>query len=199
MPATSAGMTGVGVRRDPIVHSSSTNDFSRASASSHCRDTLSRYLRASSIGFGSSSNRLSRPARMLRTMPASSKTRRCLLTAWRDNLVTAVRREIDCGAPWLSLARTDNRVSSPSAAKTDARARSAARPLGRLSEMPGDVVHLLAPAAFVHPKGLVAARAWNLVEARLDDAQQRSGRGRLQREFDERRRRGGRVPALGRA
>ena len=45
---------------------------------------------------GSSSNRLSRPTRTRRTMPAPSSTRRCLLTAWRVRVVPAVSRAMDC-------------------------------------------------------------------------------------------------------
>src|SRR6266540_684291 len=54
--------------------------------------------------------------------------------------------------------------------------------------MPCDVFKLLAPAALVHAKRLVTAVAWQLVEPRLDDAQQRPRRGFLQGELDERRR-----------
>ena len=50
---------------------SSTYDFRRCSALSHCTDTSSKYLRASSIAFVSSSNRFWRPLRTLRTTPAS--------------------------------------------------------------------------------------------------------------------------------
>src|SRR5262245_60925277 len=125
------------------------------------------------MGFASSANWLSRPTRRRRTIPASSKTRRCLVTACRVRLVPAVRREIDCALPFASLVSTDKRVSSPSAANTDARVLSAADPLSRLFDMLFDVSELSAPAALIHTKRLVAAVTWQLVEARLDDAQQR--------------------------
>jgi hypothetical protein len=63
---------------------SSTNDFSLANAWSHCSETRSRYVLICSIGSTSNSNRLSRPARVLRTTPALSSTRRCLVIACRE-------------------------------------------------------------------------------------------------------------------
>src|SRR6516162_3010574 len=152
---------------------------------------------------GSSANRLSRPLRTLRTTPAPSNTRRCLVTAWRVSSVPRVRREIDCGLPSLSLASTDSRVSSPSAANTDARVFSAparAPPEDALSrgllDMPFDVLHLHSPAAFIHPERLVAAFRRDLVEARFDNLQQGSGRGLFERELDQGRRLPGVVLAL---
>ena len=117
--------------KEPLVGFvySSTSTLSRANAGSHCLETYSRYSRASSIGFNSSSKRLSRPTRKQRTAPTPSRTRRCLVTACRVRLVPAVRREIDCASPFASLARTDKRVSSPSAANTDARGLNEASPL----------------------------------------------------------------------
>jgi len=157
-------MTG---RRDWSAHRhrsprsySSTSDFSRAKALSHCLETCSRYLRTSSIGFVSSANWLSRPTRTQRTTPALSRTRRCLVTACRVRLVPAVRREIDCGSPFVSLTSTDRRVSSPKAANMDAWVFDAAGRLCRLSDMLCDVFKLDAPTALVHPKCLLAASAW---------------------------------------
>src|SRR5262245_5602705 len=54
--------------------------------------------------------------------------------------------------------------------------------------MPGDVSELNAPTALIHTKRLVAAFAWQLVEARLDDAQQRPCRGFLQGKLNKCRR-----------
>src|SRR5262249_7943285 len=142
----------------------------------------------SSIGFGSSANWLSRPTRRHQTIPASSKTRRCLVTACRVRLVPAVSREIDCALPFASLVSTDKRVSSPSAANTDARVLSATDPLCRLFDMLCDVFELRAPTALIHSKRLVAPVAWQLVEAGLDDAQQRPRCCSLQGKLDKRRR-----------
>src|SRR5882762_4231690 len=59
----------------------STKDFSLASAWSHSSEMRSRYSFSSSIGFGSSSKRLSRPVRTQRTIFVLSRTRRCLVIA----------------------------------------------------------------------------------------------------------------------
>src|SRR6185503_2267218 len=141
----------------------------------------------SAIGFGSISNRLSRPTRTLRTMPASASTRRCFVTACRDRLVPSVRRAMDCGSPLSSLPSTASRVSSPSAANTAARIFSALGRLCCLLDMLRDVSHLCAPAAVVHAERLSPTVARNPIEARLDDAQQGPCRSLLQRELNERR------------
>src|SRR5690242_21452133 len=54
--------------------------------------------------------------------------------------------------------------------------------------MPHDVLDLLAPTTVVHAKRFEPALAWELVETRLDDAQQGSDRDALQRKLDECRR-----------
>jgi hypothetical protein len=51
--------------------------------------------------------------------------------------------------------------------------------------MPHNVLDLLAPTAVVHAEGFEATPAWELVETRLDDAQQGSRRDPLQRKLDE--------------
>src|SRR5262249_40343291 len=152
---------------------------------------------------GSSANRFSRPLRTLRTTPAPSNTRRCLVTAWRVRSVPSVRREIDCGSPALSRASTDSRVASPSAANTNARAFSAlarAPPEDalsrRLPDMLFDILHLHSPAGVVHAQCLVAAFCRDSVEARFDHAQQGPGRGLLQRKLDQCRLLAGIVVAL---
>src|ERR1700730_5405517 len=95
---------------------------------------------------------------------------------------------MDCRWPLLSLVSTDRRVSSPRAANTDARVFSASEGLCCLINMPRDVWDLLAPTAVIHPERLEATLAWQLVETRLDDAQQDHCRGALQCKLDERRR-----------
>src|SRR5262245_56448719 len=127
------------------------------------------------MGRGSSANSTSRPARVPRTTPASSSTRRCLVTAWRVNWVPSVSLAMDCGSPLSSFDNTARRVSSPRAANTLARTLSALSRLGRLSDMALDVLDLLCPAALIHAEGLVATVDRNFVEAGFDDAQQRAG------------------------
>lgn len=85
----------------------STNALRRDSARSHCSETRFRCCLISSIGSGSSSKRLSRPARTQRTIPARSRTRRCLVIACRVSLEPSVRREIECRFPRQSFATND--------------------------------------------------------------------------------------------
>src|SRR4051812_24230612 len=73
-------------RSHTLAPHSSTNDRNRPSACSHCSDTRSRYSRSSLIGLGSSSKRLSLPARTPCTIRARSSTRRCFVIACRVNL-----------------------------------------------------------------------------------------------------------------
>jgi hypothetical protein len=54
---------------------------------------------------------------MLRTTPVFSSTRRCLVIAWLVNLEPPANCVIERRCPPQSLATSDNRVSSPSAAK----------------------------------------------------------------------------------
>src|SRR5262249_2349310 len=136
----------------------------------------------------SSANRLSRPARTLRTTPAASSTRRCLVTAWRVNRVPAVRRTIDCGVPRLSRSRTESRVASPSAANISARAFNAVETLARMNKMFRDIGHLDSPAALVHAERFIAPMGGQFAEARFHDPQQRPCPDRLERELDKRRR-----------
>src|SRR2546421_2051930 len=126
--------------------------------------------------------------RTLRPTPALARTRRCFVTACRDRLVPAVRREMDCGTPLHSLPSTDKRASSPRAANTVAGVFSASNRLLRMFDMPRDVSDLLAPTAVIHAEGLEPAIAWDLVETRLDDAQRSPRQDALQCKLDERRR-----------
>src|SRR5438876_564859 len=95
---------------------------------------------------------------------------------------------MDCGWPLHSLASTARRVSSPRAANTDARVVSASSRLGRVLDMPRDVVDLLFPTAVIHPERFAPALARQLIEPRFDDAQQGPRRDALQRKLNERRR-----------
>src|SRR3989449_1916285 len=135
--------------------------------------------RASSSDSGSSSKRYSRPRRTPRTRPASRSTRRCLVIAWRVSVEPSVRRAIETRDPPLSFFTSFSRVSSPRAANIGAFLRRSRTPLSRLAgDMGLDVLHLLGPAAAVHPERLLASRRRDRVEAGLRDDQRRS-RGRL--------------------
>src|SRR4029077_20535018 len=89
-----------------------------------------------------------------------------------------------------SLASTDRRVSSPSAAKIAARVLSARGPLWRRLDMLRDVLALRATPAVIHGERFEPPLAWDLVEARFDHAQHGPAGGRPQRELDQRRRLG---------
>src|SRR6266446_9681868 len=122
---------------------------------------------------------------MLRTTPALARTRRCLVTACRDRLVPVVSREMDCGLPLHSLVRTASRVASPRAANTTAGVFCASDRLRRVFDMLRDVLDLLAPTAVIHAECFEPALARELVETRLDDAQQGPRRDAVQRKLDE--------------
>src|SRR5882762_1058662 len=72
-------------------------------------------------------------------------------------------------------ATSDSRVSSPNAAKTDARARVIAGcALGLTGDIGLDAFQLLCPSVVIHAERFQAAVAWKFVESRFRDAQQRS-------------------------
>jgi hypothetical protein len=97
--------------------------------------------------FGFEREPASRPTLTARTTPAPSSTRRCLVTAWRVRRVPSVSRAIERGSPSTSLASSNSRVSSPSAANTAALDLSCAASLRgiRFVEVPGDVLELDLP------------------------------------------------------
>src|SRR5215831_17287241 len=165
---------------------SSINDFSLASAWSHCSETKSRYSIISSIGVGSNSNKLSRPAWTLRTIPTLSKTRRCLVIACRVSFEPLVNWEIEQGCPPESFATKASRVSSPNAAKTGACVLPlAARLLRCFCNISLDVLHLFCPTALIPAEGFKTNVAWDIVETRLREQKQRASGGLLQPEFDK--------------
>src|SRR5579871_1881796 len=149
----------------------------------------------------------SRPERSLRTRPARSSARRCLVTACRDTLDPSVSRTIDCGPPSQSRTTICRRVASPSAANSGAASASriAAALRRRLDALPpitlppsspapdlarllfevfADELRLFLPAALVGRERLGASLERDPVEARLDDAQQGSTRVIAQLEDD---------------
>src|SRR5579871_1185679 len=139
------------------------------------------------IGSGLNAKRCSRPDLTLRTMAAVSSTCRCFRIACRVSRDPRVSCEIECGSPRASFATSASRVSSPSAKKTDASARrTAAVPLRFLRDIALDVLHLLRPAPFVTPESFQTQIRRQLVESRLDDAQQRAVLRLLQPELHQR-------------
>src|SRR5438034_299710 len=113
----------------------------------------------------------SRPRRSPATKPASASTRRCLVMACRETADFTLIRAIDSGPLVDSRISSCSRVASPSAANSGAAscARRAAS-----GDMGGDVAELFGPAALVHAERLVLAFRRQLVEAGLDDGQQRA-------------------------
>src|SRR5262249_23541 len=146
-----------------------------------------RYTLISAIGVGSNSNKLSRPAWALCTIPTLSKTRRCLVIACRVSLEPLVNCEMEQGCPPESLATKARRVSSPNAAKTGACALSLADRLLRcFCDISLDVLHLFSPTALIAAKGFKTKVARNVVKTRLDEHNQGARCGLLELEFDKR-------------
>src|SRR6478735_1681543 len=83
------------------------------------------------------------------------------------------------------------RVSSPSAAKIDARGRTAGA-LCALLDMVRDVFGLNAPAPVVHAKRFITALGRYFIKPGFHDSQPRSSRGLLQGELDQ----GGRLAGI---
>src|SRR5882762_6816132 len=84
-------------------------------------------------------------------------------------------------------ATSDNRVSSPNAAKTDARSRViGGGALGLTGDIGLDAFQLLCPSVVIHAERFQAAVAWKFVESRFRDAQQRSPRNFLEAELHQR-------------
>ena len=69
------------------------------------------------MGSGASWKWLSRPERAQRTRPACSRTRRCLVMAWRVRLEPSESWAMERGWASESLVTRASRVSSPRAAK----------------------------------------------------------------------------------
>lgn len=153
-----------------ILHFS-TNALSRARASSHCRETCSRYSCISTIGRGWNSYKVSRPERAHRTSPAPASTRRCLVTAWRVRRDPSVSCAMERGCPEDSLATSDILVASPRAANSAHGRGPPERRLG-LRDIVFDVLHLLCPATVILEERLGAPRCRNVFKARFGDCQQ---------------------------
>src|SRR5213592_2735425 len=95
----------------------------------------------------------------------------------------APRCTVDSGPSAPRRATRPRRVASPSAANNGAAApRPALAALAR-RDMTRDVLHLLGPAAVVHAERLGAARRRDAVEARFDDAEERTLVGVLEAEL----------------
>src|ERR1700730_7116001 len=149
--------------------------------------------RASSNFPSSNSHNRSRPLLTSRTSPASASTCKCLVTACRVICVPDVSCAIDIAPPAHSTAMRRNRVSSPSAANTGAAFRSAGvfteatlpPGLGRC-DMLLDVFQLHLPPFAIHPEHLQTTRDGYVVDAGLDDSQQRTPNSVLQLELHQR-------------
>src|SRR5205807_329211 len=144
---------------------------------SHCCERRSRKRCASFRRSTSSSKTFSRPCHALRTRPASSRTRRCLVIACRVTRAPCVSPAIESRPRSPRRLTMRSRVSSPSAAKT----RS-----GRNVFL--DQLHLLGPPALVRREGLGAASRREAVEPALGQGELRSARHFLERELDQRHR-----------
>jgi len=117
---------------------------------SHCAETDSRYSARPRIGSGSNSKRRSRPAGALRTIPARSSTRRCLVIACLVSFESSASCVMEHGCPEQSVATSFSLVRSPRAANTRARALGLAKMrLWLLCDMGFNVLHLLRPSAYV--------------------------------------------------
>src|SRR4051812_29588203 len=133
-----------------------------------------RYAWASSIRLGSTRQMRSRPCHSSRTSPASSSTRKCFVIAWRDVGDFSLNRVIDSGPFVESRTSKRMRVSSPSAAKSGAASRTCATANALDRDMLLDVLELTGPTALVHAERFVAPVRGQLVEAGLDDGEQRA-------------------------
>lgn len=85
--------------------------------------------------------------------------------AWRVSREPAVNWEIEWGVPLESLATSDSRVSSPSAANADALACRGDVRLRSLCDMFLDILHLFCPSTVIHAKRFEATIAGNFIEA----------------------------------
>src|SRR5688572_3040753 len=161
--------------------SRSTRTRSRSMARSQPAEISSRNARAWSTPAASSEYRTSRPCLSCVTRPASSSTCRCFTIAWRVTLAPSASAVAE-RAPWVSLLTSESRVGSPRAEKTAA----AADLPGGAFDMSLEVLRLPGPAAFVHAERARPSVFRHLVEARLDDREQRTLGDRLEAELDQR-------------
>jgi hypothetical protein len=100
-------------------------------------------------------------------------TRRCFEIAWRVTLQPDVSRVMDIGPCPLRRATRRNLVSSPNAAKSDARTfgRAIAMFLRILRKIFLDEPYHQRPAAFVCAEGFCTARKRDLVKARFGNSE----------------------------
>src|SRR5437870_10450588 len=124
---------------------------------------------------------------MLRTSPAFSMTRRCLVIAWRVMAKPAVSCAIDMGPSRHSRTTRRSRVPSPSAANTGADAASFAFVLERrrLRKVLLDERHHDRPALLVRRERLRAAFQRDAIEARFADGQHDAAGDLLEDELDQ--------------
>ena len=151
----------------------STSAFNRPSVSSHCAEIISRCCRRSSNRFRSNCQTLCRPWAKPRTKPALSITRRCLVMACRVIGSPTVSFAIDSGPSPARRDTSRSRVSSPSAAKTNADSPRSGFVLAlrSLGKVPLDQRRDDRPAFVVRGKCARAPLDRDVVESRLADGE----------------------------
>src|SRR5262249_33807993 len=112
---------------------------------------------------------LSRPCLELRTRPAFSINRRCLVMAWRVTCEPSVRFVMDSGPAPQRRATSRKRVSSPKAANIGADVGfRRTRGLRGLRKVLLDHLDHHVPTGFVCRERFRTSREWNLIKAGLD-------------------------------
>ena len=149
-------------------YSCSTKACSRPMVSSHCVETSLRYSCSGVSDSGFSVNWFSRPTRVDSTMPALSRTLRCLVIPCRLNFMPALRLAIELFFPPPSRATNCSLVLSPSAANSSAGA--GVGELGLAFNMGCNSLSLTFPAFRILAHGLRSFFVvWEHREAGLDD------------------------------
>lgn len=143
--------------------------FNRSIALDHCCAARARYWLVSASVSGRTVNWLSRPTRLLVTIPACSMTVRCFLTPWRDRPVPWVSWTIDWDCPSHRRDRSANRVGSPRAANTGAAASTAGT--SDLFDIGYQLFGLDIPAFGVVAQNLEPARIWQHLKPALRNGQ----------------------------
>src|SRR5437868_17517 len=114
-------------------------------------------------------------------MPACSRTRRCLVTAWRVTREPVARPVIDIGPRSHRRETSWSRVASPRAAKTAAEAFA----LRRTADVLREHFHHHAPTLLIVGEGFGAPLERDGIEAGLGEVEHDPVRRFLERENDE--------------
>jgi hypothetical protein len=108
-----------------------------------------------------------------------------LVIACRVSVEPAASLEIDCGGPLDSFPMSDSRVSSPKAAKTDARSWNSVGRLGRMLDMALNIRHLLGPTALIHSECFEPTVFGNCVKSRFREEKNGAAIFRFEPELDQ--------------